>query len=946
MDAHRIIKYCRILAISINLILFSSVAHAAFNYDQSLNWHTLETNHFEIHYHDDEKNIALKAAKVGEEFLNELQSTFNWVPQDKIQITISDKVDYSNGFVKPFLPTSRMTLYVNSPENGTYNDWFRILIKHELTHTLHLDKASGSSENLRNFFGNHPLLFPNAFQHMWLIEGLATYMETDYDEHTGRGQSSLYSMAMRNEVINGVRPLEQLNVSSSLWPGRSVIYLYGYYFYQFIETKYSRDHIVKLIDTYSDNLIPFNLNETFIKTFNKTLAEVWQEFEVYTVKRFMPEITRIKEQGIVKGKALTNNGYAKIYAEPIDNENLLIGEFDGKSEPELYTLNHISEVKTPLANIKSDSRIDYHDLQGILISQMENYRNTNFYYDIYQIKSDTKKMTRLTRGQRLRRAMWAPDGQYIAAIYSRLGKHSLILLEPSGKIRDILWEGSSNEVVSDIDWSPDGKYILAAVKSKSRTWNIREFSLEKKEWSNVTDNFAIENQPHYSPDGKFILYSADYDGVFNIYQLNRQDKSISKLTNVLGGAFHPKLSPAGSLTYMHNGVNGLDIYLLEQAIPLEVVDKQSLPKQLIKEYEYKDIDFTISDYNPVKQLAPQWWEPRLYLSEESQRFGVYTSGSDALLRHNYDLYTEWDFEAKAASVEFNYSYDRWFPLLQTKINSRNRLNNVYEGMLIEALIPFLSRDNRWFISTSISYEDDVSKFYDAQNVLTTSASKNRLFGAALTWDTRKNYPKTFSPYEGRAVNLIFETSAFTNSSFSGQMLTSEWREAINLKNNHGIGFRLTHGLGIDSPRPFQLGGTYSDSSLYSQSVYSSVQYRSTFYNKRRYPLRGYSPTDGKLRGRRMLLVNLEWRIPGEFIERGFPVFPLGLTKVSGTVFYNGASVWQGGLSPQKPHHGIGIEANMDTEWFTYFPARLRIGIASGLSEGGENQIYFQLGNTF
>ena len=258
----------------------------------------------------------------------------------------------------------------------------------------------------------------------------------------------------------------------------------------------------------------------------------------------------------------------------------------------------------------------------------------------------------------------------------------------------------------------------------------------------------------------------------------------------------------------------------------------------------------------------------------------------------------------------------------------------------------MSRKNRWYLSTSLSYEDDVRFSEDENDKILEIESRNQLTGAGIIWDSRRNHLKSFSPSDGRLATLTYETSALTNSTNKGHMLIADWREFINLDKLNVLGIRITSGLGISSPRNFELGGNAPDESVFQQSMYSSVAYRTKIYNKRRYPLRGYETGTPELIGRRMLMINAEWRFPIANIERGFPVFPLGLNQLFGTLFYNGASVWNSGLSPQRFHHGLGIEMNADTQWFIYFPVRWRLGVATGLSDAGENQLYLSIGSNF
>lgn len=924
-------------------------ANAAFRHDQSLQWQTLESRHFNIHYHNGAKTIALKTAKISETLLGEMQTVFNWIPKSKIDIIISDEVDFSNGSVMPFLPNSRMTLFVNPPDEATafdYQDWFRFLIKHELTHTLHLDKAGGTPEFLRNIFGNHPLLFPNVYEHTWIIEGLATYMETSHQMQIGRGQSSEFAMMMRSEVQAGVKPLRQINSKLISWPMRRADYLYGYYFFEFLDTNYGKQSIADFISEYSDNFIPFNLNEAFIKTYNKDIEELWVEFTVYLNNKFQHQIETTKNQGIVRGVPLTNTGYIKQSVEFIDKDNLLIGQYLLNDEPELITLSIYDKTQTHLADIQTDSRVDFHEQAGILVAQQEIYRNTNFFYDIYRIQPQNGNVKRITRGQRMRRGVWSPDGKQIVVVHSKLGQHSLALIENDGKIIDILWEAEHGEVIGNMDWSPQGTHLIASVKRDSPNWNLEEFNLETRTWQRVTNSNANEADPQYTPDGETIFYSADYDGVYNIYRLDREDFSIDKITNVIGGAFQPKISSRGNLAYIGYSNKGYDVFYLEQVAPLLTFNQNVLANAQDKDYEYKDFGFKIRQYNPIQQFAPKWWEPRAYFSETSQRVGAYTSGSDAINRHNYDALLEWDFDAKKASIEFNYSYDRWFPLFQTRILSEKRENYTHENILFEMLTPFLARENRWYFSTSISYEDDLSYVMDENDNRVEVESRNRLFGAGLIWDSRDYHPKLPSVSNGRLTTLVYETTGLTNSTNKGQVLTADWREYINLDAMNVLSLRLTGGLGIETPRPFRLGGSFPDTKLFENSLYSSIQYRTNFYSKRRYPLRGYQEDTPELIGRRMTLVNIEWRFPLSRVERAFPVFPLGLNQMTRTVFYNGGSAWNSGLTPAKLNHAVGVELIADTQWFVLFPVQWRLGFANGFSDFGEQQVYLSLGSSF
>ena len=159
------------------------------------------------------------------------------------------------------VPFNRSVLFMAPPSGPggleDFDDWMTLLITHEYTHILHLDKANQSPAALRKVFGRFLFLFPNLFEPLWMIEGLATYKETDNSRGIGRGQSSLFNMMMRAEVQNGIKPVSQVNLPITSWPGGATRYLYGVYFMVFLSEQYGDDKIQRFVESYSTNLLPF-----------------------------------------------------------------------------------------------------------------------------------------------------------------------------------------------------------------------------------------------------------------------------------------------------------------------------------------------------------------------------------------------------------------------------------------------------------------------------------------------------------------------------------------------------------------------------------------------------------------------------------------------------------------------------------------------------------------
>ena len=74
-------------------ILFSQ---SWFNHSE-LNWHTFETDHFIIHYHDETERSAREAANIAENIYFKVTSYYEFEPYSKTHIIIKDVNDYANG---------------------------------------------------------------------------------------------------------------------------------------------------------------------------------------------------------------------------------------------------------------------------------------------------------------------------------------------------------------------------------------------------------------------------------------------------------------------------------------------------------------------------------------------------------------------------------------------------------------------------------------------------------------------------------------------------------------------------------------------------------------------------------------------------------------------------------------------------------------------------------
>ncbi len=949
---------------AIFLCLVLNPAVAALTQDPDLNWRTLYTKHFAIHFHDNEEALAHRVGKIAEHVHIKLTRTFDWMPQKRTQIVLSDRFDMSNGSTTPF-PRNEINLIIMPPDDfSVLNDtgnWLETLITHEYTHALHLDKVSGVPKQMRSAFGRLFLLFPNVLAPPWTIEGIATYQETDKARGIGRGQGTLFRALMRLEVMRGLKPVTQVNQPMESWPANTSRYLYGVYFYNFIAERYGEDKIQALINQYSNNLMPFRITTNSQYVVGKKLEPLWNEFEEYLRQQFAPEIDAIREHGESRATRITTSGYFTGPSVVSTDGDVYFLENDMAGEPSLMVLKNGENVARAVAESRG-RYLDYHPQAGILLTETERVKNTNVFSDIYRVNPVTGKKRQLTRGGRYRYATWSPDGQHIIAVHYALGRHTLHLLDGQGNKLETLWQGTDDTVPGPPDWSPDGSRLVLSVKKPGENWNLALFDITQRQWRFLTRNAHIEMTPRFSADGHSILFSADYDGVYNLQRLDLHSQRISTLTRVLGGAFSPYPTADGRGAYYTGlGVDGYDVYHLAVASELNAVDPGVMaatgPEEEPREQPTPAsgrVENHITKYDALSRVEPTSWFPYWRANEDYNEVGFTTWGRDPLARHQYGLLAAYDTDGKWGVGQFNYIYDRWNPTLKfffqrQVLAYRDASGNIEryrdsDTVSAEALWPFLKVRQQWLLHLGLVSDTESDK--DIRSGLGPARSfKDRLAGVALSFNSARHYARAISPSYGRQLRLIAEDNDLLNSQFSGQVYILDWREFIKLPGLHVLATRLVGGWGTDAPQRFRLGGALNNSvSAFPVAAAPAAAQRT--FGHRNYPLRGYPTGRADLRGRRMALVEAEWRFPIALIERGLMAPPVGVHRIHGKLFYNWGEAWDPVGNIPALRRGAGAEVTTELVLGYWLPLDLRVGYARGFDTGGTDQVYLELGASF
>lgn len=117
-----------------------------------LDWFTIETEHFLIHYHGEESGAGSRTAQVvariAEDIYGPITSLYELEPDTKVSFILKDYEDYSNGAAYFFDNVIEIWApALKTPFRGNHN-WLRNVITHEFLHMIQVQKTMKASRKL------------------------------------------------------------------------------------------------------------------------------------------------------------------------------------------------------------------------------------------------------------------------------------------------------------------------------------------------------------------------------------------------------------------------------------------------------------------------------------------------------------------------------------------------------------------------------------------------------------------------------------------------------------------------------------------------------------------------------------------------------------------------------------------------------------------------------
>jgi hypothetical protein len=926
------------------LLLWGLAAQAQF-VDPSLRWRTLDTEHFSVHFAEHYGAQGRLVAEVAETVYPRITEWLRWKPEARTQIVVVDSLDPANGLASP-LPFNLMGIVLATPDQGELlqnREWLELVLTHEFTHVVHMDKASGTPLFMRRIFGRAPpyflLFFPNTLPNVWgpgwVKEGLAVYAESDRNKGWGRLGQSRFEGMMRAEVGRGLVPLREIHADGRGFP-HNRDYLYGSYFFLFLGERYGPQAIADYVENYSGNFFPYRMHSNTVAVTGKPQDELWLEYEEWLRARFAAGTPLTGKRPDPGGEILARAfSLTSPLLAPKGERWYVRG--DGYTRPKLMRQAKGGEAEA-VRGIEPLTRLSVFPRGELLLSKIEICGNYNYYYDLYRLDAEGT-LGRVTECGRFRFAAPLDDGR-IVAVRVVSGEAEVVILNKEGAVERSLYRAAPGEALAGL--AARGETAVVTSLRDGR-WSVVELADGKA--SVLLADRAVKHSPRFGDSGDEIYFVADYGNVENVWSWRRAERRLARWTGALNGVREISAPVAGEMliTTIEADGDALRLHRLPDA-PLETREAAAAAESAPSSAPAPGRPLPDRDYAPWSSLLPRSWFPAIYAADGAVALGVQTFGQDALGLHQYALAPMYEFTQRQTLGSAAYVYDSRHGLLLNRlmtVKASSANDEKFAGREIKAYA--INETAQWVslwrdLSLGARYYWGLGGALDREIVrdlaLGTSAARDeRVAGLVAGADTRRQQLLSEGPSQGQQLRVFAETSNRLRGAFSGNFYRADWRAHLPAR-KAVVSLRWNEAHAQAQAEPIQLGGSFSEEAFALPVL-----------NQREFPLRGYRSGESVLTGHHARLATVEWRTPLTDVDRHLMVPPVGLNRLSMSLFFDTGAAWESG-APQRYFQSGGLELLSELRLGYLFGVQLRLGVAKGFQAPGAKVAYLHLGRSF
>ena len=532
----------------------------------SARWLTLETPHFELHFYPEERAFAERSALVAERAYRLVTRYLNWEPSGRVSLLLLDHTDSANGRASS-VPYNFIEAFGAPPDGmdelSDFDDYVKLLITHEFTHVAHLDTIlSWCPRLVDSLLGK--IYAPNLSQPTFFIEGLAVLMES---RHTtaGRLRSNFYDMHLRVPFLEGrVLGPDAVSVAYGplVYPGGSVPYLYGAQILRYVEDRYGPEKVREISHRYANECIAGGINRIAMHAVGRPYTgfgdDLWSDWSRSASHRYALQKEEAERRGLTTARRLTTDAPSPrgTLPRPVFSRDgtLIYQRENNEQRPAYVRLDLATGARESLAPAYGGGPASPTPDGRGLVFQRLNFIPLGWriaggahtsWTDLYHVELASGSVRPLTRGVRAHEPDVSPDGTQVACVVGGEKQRQLAVVPIHGGAPRLLAPDAPGFAYTPA-FSPDGRQIAYSRWKPGGYRDIHIYDLAAGTDRALTVDRAMDVDPRFTPDGRYLLWSSDRTGIYDVYAYELATAQLYQVTNVLSGAFQPTVSIDGS----------------------------------------------------------------------------------------------------------------------------------------------------------------------------------------------------------------------------------------------------------------------------------------------------------------------------------------------------------------------------------------------------------------
>ena len=621
-------KFVIIYLLFSQLIFAQGFGQNKVQYD-TFDWEYIVSPNFNVYYYGDNHDLAIFTSKVAEESLEQIGKHLRWMSNKPVKIIVytSHNDFQQTNIINPYMPEGVggvTELYKNRiviPFEGSYTQ-FKHVIHHELVHASINDMVyGGNAQGLIS--GRIMLQIP-----LWANEGLAEFLSTDWDSET--------DMVVRDLAIEEQLPtINQLNYSILAYKGGNSVY-------QYITHKYGREKIGEIFQQMKRTQ---NAEKGFKNALGVDFEKLTDDWHDYLKKEYWSDINKREKiddfAEKITDRSKTKNFYnVSPSFSPDGNTVAYFTDQAGYMDLILYNLDSGKQKKRL---IRGNTTPDLEELKWLQPGLSWSPDGKYIAFASKSGKEDSIIIVDVSNGSydKIPIALdgvfttsWHPNDNKIVFIGHKDNASDLYMIDLSTKELTNL----TNDNFSDFSptWSSNGDMIVFSSDRGTNTGSpdmfdidfsqndIFLYDLSSEKITQVTNTPYNENYPVFNKDNT-LFYTADYNGVYNIFKHDLSNDSSFPITNVITGIQQIDIdNNSDKLIFSGYNERGWDLFVMNQP---ENQEEKVVPET--KFYSERNQVDTFEDLRFVKAEIQ---------NEESQDYSKY------IFARNYTRFNQSDEE--------------------------------------------------------------------------------------------------------------------------------------------------------------------------------------------------------------------------------------------------------------------------------------------------------------